>query len=426
MQTCASCQAHFYSAVQYCPYCGMAALAAAAAPAAAAAIAPERAHTGDTYQPAPPPWSGPAKATPTTSQPAASQRATQQPDQSALHHVAFATPPLAEGVYEDRQRIPLPNQDPVAHPAADVPAVRKSRGRWVGIALGIVMLGAVFLYAKNMSGSVEAVCDSAVADGLKALAANNIAGAYGPRARADIVCTGAERKKAQRLKSAIASAEGTASKCERQERSVAQALDDHKLISARRGLDNMASACAVGESAQRLRGKQMQMQGLAAAAQTEARKLLQEKNQADARTVIEQLESLNVEQPGLDGLKRQLNVLSKTSADAVQPAVAPPERAPEPRPVAREAAPAPATMPQPKAAAYANRQPDVSTASRADMAQGFLRDAERALSQQQFDSAKAFIESARRLDPSNARADTVAKMIHDRERQVLQQDTSIR
>ena len=65
-------------------------------------------------------------------------------------------------------------------------------------------------------------------------------------------------------------------------------------------------------------------------------------------------------------------------------------------------------------------------AARAEMAQSFVRDAERALLERKFDAAKTYLEGARRLDPGNAQIDSLSRQIRARERQVLQTETSIR
>ena len=63
---------------------------------------------------------------------------------------------------------------------------------------------------------------------------------------------------------------------------------------------------------------------------------------------------------------------------------------------------------------------------RNDMAQSFLRDAERALLEGKFDAAKTYLDSARRVDPTNPRIDSLSRRIRDREHQVLQTETTIK
>ena len=63
---------------------------------------------------------------------------------------------------------------------------------------------------------------------------------------------------------------------------------------------------------------------------------------------------------------------------------------------------------------------------RNDMAQSFLRDAERAMADGRFDAAKTYLDSARRVDPNNPRIDSLSRRIRERERQVLQTETTIK
>ena len=60
------------------------------------------------------------------------------------------------------------------------------------------------------------------------------------------------------------------------------------------------------------------------------------------------------------------------------------------------------------------------------MAQGFLRDAEAALRQMKFDTAKTYVESALRVDPKNSQANVLSRRIRERELQYLNEETSIK
>ena len=93
-------------------------------------------------------------------------------------------------------------------------------------------------------------------------------------------------------------------------------------------------------------------------------------------------------------------------------------------PQPRVAAPAPARVAAPSAAVQMQAQ--MQAQMEAQMAQGFLRDAEHALARGQFDAARTYIDSARRVDPYNKQADALAHTVRERERQVLQNETTIR
>jgi hypothetical protein len=72
---------------------------------------------------------------------------------------------------------------------------------------------------------------------------------------------------------------------------------------------------------------------------------------------------------------------------------------------------------QPAAPAYNNQ---------AALIQQFLSDAQTALAQSRFDAAKTYLDSARRMDPSNPQIDALARAIQNREHEVLQNETSIK
>ena len=100
-------------------------------------------------------------------------------------------------------------------------------------------------------------------------------------------------------------------------------------------------------------------------------------------------------------------------------------------PVSTPAVQEPAPVRAVERSALAERRPletspvDSGAAMRSEMAQAFLRDAERSLLEGKFDAAKTYLESARRVDPGNARIDNLSRRIRERERQVLQTETTI-
>ncbi|MBW3501990.1 hypothetical protein KO538_25890, partial [Janthinobacterium sp. NKUCC08_JDC] len=116
--------------------------------------------------------------------------------------------------------------------------------------------------------------------------------------------------------------------------------------------------------------------------------------------------------------------LAATAAPAPAPGAPP---AAGPAPPQQEPAPVRAV----ERSVVAERRPletspvDSGAAMRNEMAQSFLRDAERSLLEGKFDAAKTYLESARRVDPGNARIDNLSRRIRERERQVLQTETTI-
>ena len=160
------------------------------------------------------------------------------------------------------------------------------------------------------------------------------------------------------------------------------------------------------------------------------RQALDAKDATAAQNGIARLEAIDREAPELPQLKAQVQALSApvpVPAPAPAPAAAPLETAPA-SVVPTEPAPA-RVVERP---AVAERRPleaapvDNGAAMRNEMAQSFLRDAERSLNEGKFDAAKTYLDSARRADPGNARIDSLSRRIRERERQVLQTETTIK
>jgi hypothetical protein len=149
------------------------------------------------------------------------------------------------------------------------------------------------------------------------------------------------------------------------------------------------------------------------------RQALDGKDAAAARNGIARLEAIDREAVELPQLKADVQALSSPApVSAPAPVLAPAQQEPAPaRAVERSA--------------VAERRPletspvDSGAAMRSEMAQSFLRDAERSLLEGKFDAAKTYLESARRVDPGNARIDNLSRRIRERERQVLQTETTI-
>ena len=141
---------------------------------------------------------------------------------------------------------------------------------------------------------------------------------------------------------------------------------------------------------------------------------------------IARLEAIDREAVELPQLKADVQALSAAAAPAP---VAAPAAVPAPVPVPAQQEPAPARAVE--RSVVTERRPletspvDSGAAMRNEMAQSFLRDAERSLLEGKFDAAKTYLESARRVDPGNARIDNLSRRIRERERQVLQTETTI-
>jgi hypothetical protein len=427
VKSCTTCASPLYSDVKYCPFCGNGTTAdarakkASAAPAAAPVAVPvdEPAVPTPRAKRKPEPAAAPVQTVSTAAAaPAASASLTPAP---APVTPAAAAPARA-----------LPTPSPAAAPPR--PSNKGGVGKWVVIA---VILVGLISYFKGKPDQNELSCNAAFDAGNKALLAKDMAGARSQALLANGTCTGASRSKAQSLQTAIESAESASTGCLRSFRTIDSHLDDHKLTSARDALNQLSSTCSADPDAVQDRKKLSAAVAATQAAQATLRAALDAKDVAAAKTAYGQLAGLNRENGDLASLKNELDQLTAAAAAAeAPPAAAPPvvaSPAPEPAPAPAPAvAPAPVrTMEVPRSLPVPpppSRKPerDSGAAIKAEMAMGFLRDAEMAMSQKKFDAAKTYVESARRMDPNNPRLDSTLQQIRDREFQVLQQETTIK
>jgi hypothetical protein len=402
LKHCSGCSAKLQGEVAFCPFCGegvdgaVRKVGQAAAPVAATVAA----------IPAPP--SVPVPAAPVvTPQPAAAPAASVPP--------VAAVPPSA----------PATPSRPAADRAPIPPATRKGgKGKW--IAGGIVLL-LVVLY--NMGSGDKPVieenaCESAFDLGTQAVTAGDLAAARTQALRASAECGDKERAKVNTLQRAIAAAEKTDNTCLRNFRAIDGLLQDSRPGRARAGLNELTAACSNKPEAEALRTRLEATQESIKGALADVRSALDARDQAQARAALAKLTGLNRDEPSLNQLKWEVDALDAAAAAAAQPAppaevfmpgAAPVQRVPSQvqEPVAPRAPTAPATQ-------------DTGAAQRTSMATMFLRDAEQALLQRKFDAAKTYVESARRADPNNPQLDSMMQQIRDRERQMLQEETTIR
>jgi hypothetical protein len=405
LKQCSGCSATLQGEVAFCPFCGegvdgaVRKVGQGAAPVAATVAA----------IPAPPSVRVPA-APVLTPQPAAAPAASVPP--------VAAVPPSA----------PATLSRPAADRAPIPPATRKGgKGKW--IAGGIVLL-LVVLY--NMGSGDKPVieenaCESAFDLGTQAVTAGDLAAARTQALRASAECGDKERAKVNTLQRAIAAAEKTDNTCLRNFRAIDGLLQDSRPGRARAGLNELTAACSNKPEAEALRTRLEATQEAIKAALADVRSALDARDQAQARAALAKLTGLNRDEPSLNQLKWEVDALDAAAAAAAQPAppaevfmpgAAPVQRAPSQvqEPVAPRAPTAPS----------ASGTQDGGAAQRTSMATMFLRDAEQALLQRKFDAAKTYVESARRADPNNPQLDSMMQQIRDRERQMLQEETTIR
>ena len=287
------------------------------------------------------------------------------------------------------------------------------------------MLAAVIVYMNGKPGGKnESACNDAIDSGLKLVANGSLDGARQKLATAKNVCTGKSSAKADDLQAAIGKAGAASSGCQRSVRAIERAIDGHQLQSAAKGIAGLDIDCAGAASVDSLRKQLARQQAAAASVLVGVRQALDGKDATAAQNGIARLEAIDREAVELPQLKADVQALSAAAAPAPVSVQAP---APVSTPAQQEPAPARAV----ERSAVAERRPletspaDSGAAMRNEMAQSFLRDAERSLLEGKFDAAKTYLESARRVDPGNARIDNLSRRIRERERQVLQTETTI-
>ena len=401
MKQCSGCSATLQGEVAFCPFCGegvdgaVRKVVPAAAPVAAI--------------PAPP--SVPVPAAPVvTPQPAAAPAASVSP----VAAVPPSAPPTPVRPAPDRAPIP--------------PATRKGgKGKWIagGIALLLVVLYNVG--SRDKPVIEENACESAFDLGTKAVTSGDLDAARTQALRASAECGDKERAKVSTLQRAIAAAEKTDNTCQRNFRAIDGLLQDSRPGRARAGLNELTAACSNKPEAEALRTRLEATQEAIKAALADVRSALDARDQAQARAALAKLTGLNRDEPSLNQLKWEVDALDAAAAAAAQPAppaeVFMPGAAPVQRAPSQVQEP---TAPRAPTAPTAPATQDTGAAQRTSMATMFLRDAEQALLQRKFDAARTYVESARRADPNNPQLDSMMQQIRDRERQMLQEETTIR
>ncbi|AQR67852.1 hypothetical protein BZG29_05340 [Janthinobacterium sp. LM6] len=409
MDICNKCKTGLWTVVSHCPYCGHA-MAGAAKPAAA--VPPPL--------PVPTPMPVPAPVAPPPAPKPPPVPVTPAPAPKAPPKPAPVPPPKPPQAAPK----PAPVLPPAPAPATPVPPPPPRKWlRWLGAA---AVLAAVIVYMNGKPGGKnESACNDAIDSGLKLVANGSLDGARQKLATAKNVCTGKSSAKADDLQAAIGKAGAASGSCQRGVRAIERSIDGHQLQSAARGIAALDADCAGASSVDSLRKQLARQQAAAASVLVGVRQALDGKDATAARNGIARLEAIDREAAELPQLRAEVQALS-APASVAAPVPAPLETAPA-RVVPTEPAPARAV----ERSAVAERRPqetapvDSGAAMRNEMAQAFLRDAERSLLEGKFDAAKTYLESARRVDPGNARIDNLSRRIRERERQVLQTETTI-
>lgn len=402
MNKCVKCQSVLVGEVPFCPFCGQGVAGAVAPPPLpkpVAAVVP----------PAPVPVKAEPKPEPRV-EPRGEPKPAPQPVQKPV------PPPVP-------QPAPAPKPAPKVDTPARPPAAPKKWPRWLA-GIGVLALVIVYMNGKP-GGKSESACNDAIDSGLKLVADGSLDGARQKLATAKNVCTGKSSAKAEDLQAAIGKAGAATGGCQRSVKAIENALDGKRLQSAGEAIARLDADCAGAATVASLRKQLARQQAAAASVQVGVRQALDNKDASAAQNGIAKLEAIDREYPELKQLKTDLQALNTPAAAPTPtpvPAPAPVDPAPtrpiQTEPVAPRVVERSAAVPAPAV--------DNGAAMRNEMAQSFLRDAERAMADGRFDAAKTYLDSARRVDPNNPRIDSLSRRIRERERQVLQTETTIK
>lgn len=427
MENCVTCHASLFSAVHFCPYCGE-----DLRPGALKAAAPAPAPVPEPV-PAPAPRPKPAPKPEPTPEPIPAPIPAPKP--------APVPEPIQEPVPAPAAQAPVPSQPtpPEAAPATAgaapfapaTPALRDTpppKGRKALVAGAVLLCLVAAVLMRKPAQTDGAACDQAYEAGKRALAGGDEAGARTQFERAGAAC-GADSAEARDLGARIEAASGkarAAAECETQLGDIRDLLYANDLAAARKGLDGLDRDCAGGAGVKPLKQQLARQAKAAAQASEQASQLIGQEDGAGAGQAIDRLEQADRTHPDIARMREQVKRMGESVGAVDLPAAPelPDEPAPMPRP--RVAAPAPARAAVPSPSPAAQMQAQMQAQMEAQMAQGFLRDAEHALARGQFDAARTYIDSARRVDPNNKQADALAHTVRERERQVLQNETTIR
>lgn len=347
----------------------------------------------------------------------------------------------------------MPAPEPVAEPAAPAPAApaasveaapfapatpaireeeQPPKNRKALIIAVVLLCLAAAMFMRKPAQTEAAACAQVYEAGKRALAAGDEAAARTQLERAGAAC-GADSAEARDLGArieAVSKEAHAAAACDTQLAGIGARLDENDLAAARKGLDGLDRDCAAGAGVKPLKSRLARQSRTASEASERAGQLLGQEDGAGASQAIDRLEQADRSHPDLARLRAEVQRLGERASAVELPAAPdlPDEPAPAPAsaPRARSAVPAPAQPAMPSAPSVHVQAAQMQAQMEAQMAQGFLRDAERALARGQFDAARTYIDSARRVDPNNKQADALAQTVRERERQVLQNETTIR
>jgi hypothetical protein len=414
VKNCIQCDKRLFGTVAFCPFCGTTTgdlpeelvasdAVASVLEAARPDVASSASSRPDVAQAKPP-------------QPSVPARAPMQPEAPPPRKSAEAPPatPVRKAKPEAAKAV-----DP--SPAAEQGRARKPRKLLRNIVLGAFAVVVVLALIGRGANKQEMACNQQVDAGTKLVQSGDLTGAAAQSKLASASCTGNLEARAIELQTLVSTAEATRTQCAHAYDAVTSRLRDGRLSAAVSGLNQLPLACAGTQDANQIREQVEQASTAADTAEQQVRTAIAAGDTVSAKAAVDELARLDRFRQVLPSLRAQIAAIPASApavttteqttapATAAQPPVvqAPVMQAPVPQPVRAAAAPPAAN-------------------GDAGAAQQFLGDAQTALAQGRFDAAKTYLDSARRLDPANPRIDALARVVRDRERQVLEDETTIK
>lgn len=295
-----------------------------------------------------------------------------------------------------------------------------------GATIAVVVLIVLIGFIGHGRNKQEMACDQQAEAGTKLVQSGDFAGAAEQSRLAAASCTGSRSSKATELQATLTAAQAAKTvhtKCARAYDIVSSRLNEGRLNAAINALNQLPPSCSDSTETKQLRDQIDQASAAADATEQNVRTAIAAGDAVAALAAVQDLARLDRFRATLPALRTQIAGIrtakpveqgvgtnGSTASFANQPATG---AATQPPAITR---PAMQTA-QPAAPAYNNQ---------AALIQQFLSEAQTALAQSRFDAAKTYLDSARRMDPSNPQIDALTRAIQNREHEVLQNETSIK
>lgn len=418
MKNCIQCDKRLFGTVAFCPFCGTTTcevpVELAVAQTVVSAQVEELASARE---------KGAVAVAP---EPDQERSQPQQPQQRKANGRAEKTPSRdaekapAVTVKQERQaRAKAAPQKEAPQPVQKGQAKRPRK--WLrNSALGAGAIVVVLMLIGRGASKHEVACNQQIDAGTKLLQSGDLAGAAQQGKLAAASCTGSLEAKATAFQTLVTNAESAAAsvhaQCSRAYNAVMSRLHDGRLSAAVSGLNQLPLACAGTPDANQLKDQVEQASTAADTAEQQARTAIAAGNTDAAMEALNDLARLDRFRQVLPSLRAQATAIATTV-----PAVTSTDQA------ALASAAQPPVLQAPVAQpVHPSTVPSSGANGEALAAQQFIRDAQTALAQGRFDAAKTYLDTARRLNPDNPRIDALARVVRDRERQVLEDDTTIK